>query len=87
MGSINQEAIGQAAMKLTDINSVLPLVKAINNASFSVLESGKFENEEDRQLLLVAAEKLAIAARRPEENLYHLATNVMHSPRSSYAVL
>lgn len=59
----------------TDSEKLRPLFEEIQR-SLDTFEKGDFSNHNERLKLISAAEKLAIAAREPEENLYYTATQV-----------
>lgn len=59
----------------TDTAAIAGLVNVIK-ASVAPLLDGSPLPEEQRAALALAAEKLAIAAREPEENVYYIATQV-----------
>ena len=61
----------------TDYASVLKLVQAIGNVTHDLNEEGASLSDNVREELIRNAEKLAIAAREPEENLYFQATQVV----------
>lgn len=60
----------------TDNESVFELVQAIRKVVQDSTKEGISLNHADRAELVHNAEKLAIAAREPEENLYYQATQV-----------
>ena len=60
----------------TDNASVIELVQAIGNVSHELREEGASLCDSSREELIRNAERLAIAAREPEENLYFQATQV-----------
>lgn len=66
----------------TNKTEITSLVQEINICAEKLLHSnaenkeGTDDDEGARQRLVQAAEKLAIASRRPHENLYATATNV-----------
>ncbi|KAL9073552.1 MAG: hypothetical protein Q9157_004699 [Trypethelium eluteriae] len=57
----------------TEASAIAGLVDAINSAAVPSLNNGTYKDEE-REALALAAEKLAIAAREPAENVYYIAT-------------
>lgn len=59
----------------TDTAAIPGLVKIINAAAAS-LQAGSVDLEVQRSALALAAEKLTIAVREPEENVYYIATQV-----------
>lgn len=68
----------------TDTAAIAGFVNVIN-ASVAPLLAGSPLPEEQRAALALAAEKLAIAAREPEENVYYIATQVI-SPAHTTSV-
>ncbi len=60
----------------TDSASVLELARAIGKVVNKLTNAGSVLSNSDRQALVINAERLAIAAREPEENLYFQATHV-----------
>lgn len=60
----------------TDNASVLELARAIGEIVNKLTNAGSVLSNSDRQDLVINAERLAIAAREPEENLYFQATHV-----------
>lgn len=60
---------------LTDAPAIHELLQTIVTTAEPIV-TGKQCTEKQRQALLLAAEKLAIAARTPEENVYFIATQV-----------
>ena len=61
----------------TDYASVLKFVQAIGNVTHELSKEGASLSDNARGELIRNAEKLAIAAREPEENLYFQATQVL----------
>ncbi|KAL9082733.1 MAG: hypothetical protein Q9165_008801 [Trypethelium subeluteriae] len=57
----------------TEASAIAGLVAAINSAATPFLKNGTYKDEE-RAALALAAEKLALAAREPAENVYYIAT-------------
>ena len=62
----------------TDSQALSNLMHEITSSAAPLLE-GSQPTEAQRQALIVAAEKIAIAAREPEENVYYIATQVRPS--------
>lgn len=60
----------------TDNESVTELVQAIGKVIQDSTKEGFSLSNADREELVQNAEKLGIAAREPEENLYYQATQV-----------
>ena len=63
-------------MPFIDAPSITSLVDAVNAAAASFKKNGDFSSVEERQSLIEAAEKLAIAARDDSEMVFLLGTNV-----------
>lgn len=55
---------------------ILPLLETINTIAASVNGSDGFSNEETRERFVDAAERLAIAARYPDENIFFAVTRI-----------
>lgn len=70
------------SFKITMASSEIePLIKEVNSIAQKLLLPGDHGkdtsvDERARQSLILAAEKLVIASRRPDENIYATATNV-----------
>ena len=60
----------------TENARVIELVQAIGNLSHELREDGSSLSNTSRQELIRNAERLAIAAREPEDNLYFQTTQV-----------
>ena len=60
----------------TDNSKVIALIEAIGNVRCDISDDSSNLSHAKRQDLIRNAEKLAIAAREPEENLYFQATQV-----------
>ena len=69
----------------TDYASVLELVQAIGNVAHDLTKEGASLSNNVREDLIRNAERLAIAAREPEENLYFQATQVVITVRVEIA--
>jgi hypothetical protein len=59
-----------------EINAYLPILLHKSSHFFDDQDLSSSLEEKTRQSLIRAAEKLVIASRRPDENLYATATNV-----------
>lgn len=62
----------------TDPEQLRPLFEEIQRSLDTFEKGGDFPDHNERLKLISAAEKLAIAAREPEENLYYTATQVYY---------
>ncbi|KAF2203259.1 S-adenosyl-L-methionine-dependent methyltransferase [Delitschia confertaspora ATCC 74209] len=62
----------------TDTGAILELSKTIGSLA-QTLDKCAVSNKQVQAALIVAAEKLAIATREPEENVYHIATQIAHN--------
>ena len=63
----------------TDTSEIYFLLEALRAAANPFTETHTI-SEKQRQGLVLSAERLAIAAREPEENVYHIATQVRIFP-------
>ena len=61
----------------TDVNAILDLSKSIAQLSRS-FENGAVPPKDVQDALVLAAEKLAIAGREPDENMYNIAGQVIN---------
>ena len=63
-------------MMPTDNAAIFALVQAIGKVAHDASKAETVLTDADREELINNAEKLAIAAREPEQNLYYQATQV-----------
>ena len=61
----------------TEVNAILDLSKSIAQLSKG-FENGATPPKDVQDALVLAAEKLAIAAREPDENMYNIAGQVIN---------
>ncbi|KAI7978292.1 hypothetical protein EIK77_001235 [Talaromyces pinophilus] len=65
----------------TDVNAIIALSKEVAELS-KKYESGAEVSKNEQNALVHAAEKLAIAVRDPDENMYNIAGQVSSSARN-----